>query len=161
MIERNIKLLKIDNFLGGLYALSMVLVIYFESITKSYAEAMLIFSISSIVKVIMEIPAGIFSDKIGRKKTMILSSFLFFITTLIWASASTFDSVILLYVGAIIFGGSDAFLSGTNEALMYETMDQLNKQDEFDILFSKSCGWLQMGFVCSSIIAALIILNKN
>ena len=157
MIERNIKLLKIDNFLGGLYALSMVLVIYFESITKSYAEAMLIFSISSIVKVIMEIPAGIFSDKIGRKKTMILSSFLFFITTLIWASASTFDSVILLYVGAIIFGGSDAFLSGTNEALMYETMDQLNKQDEFDILFSKSCGWLQMGFVCSSIIAALII----
>ena len=74
MIERNIKLLKWDNFFCGLYALSMVLVIYFESITKSYAQAMLIYSISSIVKVAMEIPTGIFSDKIGRKKTIILSS---------------------------------------------------------------------------------------
>ena len=77
MIERNIKLLKWDNFFCGLYALSMVLVIYFESITKSYAQAMLIYSISSIVKVAMEIPTGIFSDKIGRKKTIILSSLLY------------------------------------------------------------------------------------
>ena len=157
MIGRNVTLLKLDNFLAGLYALSMVLVIYFESITKSYAEAMLIFSISSIIKVIMEIPTGVFSDKIGRKKTMILSSFLFFITALIWATAGNLDNVLLLYIGAIIFGISDAFLSGTNEALMFETVEELKKQGEFDVLFSRCNGWLQLGFVCSSIIAALVI----
>ena len=157
MIERNIKLLKWDNFFCGLYALSMVLVIYFESITKSYAQAMLIYSISSIVKVAMEIPTGIFSDKIGRKKTIILSSLLFFITSFIWAFAGSLDNVLLLYVGAVIFGISDAFLSGTNEALMFETMEELKKQDNFDVLFSQCNGWLQVGFVCSSIIAAIVI----
>lgn len=157
MIERNIKLLKWDNFFCGLYALSMVLVIYFESITKSYAQAMLIYSISSIVKVIMEVPTGIFSDKIGRKKTMILSSFLFFITSFIWALAGSLDNVLLLYIGAVIFGISDAFLSGTNEALMFETMEELKKEDNFDVLFSQCNGWLQLGFVCSSIVAAVVI----
>ena len=157
MIERNIKLLKWDNFFCGLYALSMVLVIYFENITKSYAQAMLIYSISSIVKVAMEIPTGIFSDKIGRKKTIILSSLLFFITSFIWAFAGSLDNVLLLYVGAVIFGISDAFLSGTNEALMFETMEELKKQDNFDVLFSQCNGWLQVGFVCSSIIAAIVI----
>ena len=84
----------------------------------------------------MEIPTGIFSDKIGRKKTIILSSLLFFITSFIWAFAGSLDNVLLLYVGAVIFGISDAFLSGTNEALMFETMEELKKEDNFDVLFS-------------------------
>ena len=69
---------------------------------------------------------------------MILSSFLFFITAVIWAIAGNLDNVLLLYIGAIIFGISDAFLSGTNEALMFETVEELKKQG-IDIDKKKIC----------------------
>lgn len=161
MIQRNIKLIKIDNFIGGLFPLAALLVVYFERITGSYAAAMLMFSIAGITKTLLEVPTGIFSDKIGRRKTMILATGLFCLTGILWASGGTFESVALLAVGSFLFGVSDAFLSGTDEALMYETMEELGRSDEFDILYSKSGGWNQIGLACAALLAAGITYFFN
>ena len=58
MIHRNIILFKLTQFLGGLWFLSSLAVVYFETITQSYALAMAVFAISSLSTTVMEIPAG-------------------------------------------------------------------------------------------------------
>ncbi len=156
MIKRNITLFKINGFFDGLFPLSALFVVYFESITNSYATAMLVFSTSFIIQSIMEIPAGIYSDKIGRKKTLILSGFLFVLSALLWALAGTFDYILLLFIGAVLFGISDAFLSGTDEALMYETMEELGDKRDFSVLFSRYNFWNQVGLGSAAISAAFI-----
>ncbi len=156
MISRNIKLLKWDNFFSGLWPLSTLSIVYFETITYSYALAMGVFSISAIVTSLSEIPVGLFSDKYGRKKTLIAAAASIFICFLLWALAGQFQTMSLLFVGAILWGVSDACISGTDEALIYETMEELGEKENFDILFSKSRGWNQIGLACSALSAALI-----
>ena len=155
-IQRNIPLLKIDAFLSGLWPLSALTVIYFEQITHSYALAMLVWSLSAITQTLTEIPTGIFSDKIGRRRTLMLAAASIILCFTLWALAGQLHAPWLLFIGAICWGLSDSFLSGTQEALIYETMAELNKPKEFAILYAKINFWMQFSLAISAVFAAII-----
>lgn len=156
MIKRNITLFKWDNFFGGLWPLATLVIIYFEQITHSYAWAMAVFSVCSLSTMCMEIPTGILSDKIGRRKTLIWAAVSIFICFALWALAGQLRQIWMLFAGAFLWGISNALLSGTDEALMYETMEELGRSDQFDILYAKSSGWNQIGLGVSALSAAVI-----
>lgn len=161
MISRNIKLLKIRNFFFGMWPLETLVVVYFRTITDSYATAMLVFSVMFLTQVMTEVPTGIFSDKMGRKKTLVLSSFTFFTAFLCWALAGTFDYIPLLFIGAFINGVAKSLRSGTEEALMYETMEEMGKSSDFDKLFSITKGLEHLGKTLSYILAAVVVFYFN
>ena len=154
MIKRNMTLFKWDNFFGGLWPLATLVIIYFEQITHSYAWAMAVFSVCSLSTTFMEIPTGIISDRIGRKKTLIWAAVSIFICFALWALAGQYQQTWMLFAGALLWGVSDALLSGTDEALMYETMEELGRPDQFDVLYAKSNGWNQVGLGVSALLAA-------
>ena len=155
-IQRNIPLLKIDAFLGGLWPLQALAIIYFEQITHSYALAMLVWSVTSIVQTLTEVPTGVFSDKIGRRKTLMLAAGCIVFCFFLWALAGQISSSWLLFVGAFFWGISDSFLSGTQDALVYETMEELGQKDAFATLYAKINFWMQFGLALSALFAALI-----
>ncbi len=156
MIRRNLLLFKLDNFLGGLWPLSALSIVYFEQITASYALAMAVFSLSSLVTTFMEIPVGIFSDKVGRRKTLICSPILVFLTFLFWALAGQFSCIEFLFLGSFFWGTSAAIASGTADALVYETMEELKKQGDFNVQYAKNGGWNQVGLALSAISAGVV-----
>jgi len=156
MIHRNLTLFKWDNFLGGLWPLSTLSIVYFEQITGSYALAMSVFSLSSLMTTIMEIPISVFSDKMGRRKALLCSPILVFLTFLLWACAGQFSCSWLLFFGALCWGTSMAVASGTLDALVYETMEELKKQGDFNIQYAKNGGWNQIGLAFSAISASII-----
>ena len=155
-IKRNITLFKLASFFDGLWPLSPLAVIYFEQITNSYAIAMGIFSIANILQCIMEIPTGILSDRLGRKYTLCSSSFCFVICFLLYALAGNYNSTELLVVGSLFWGIAIAFVSGTDEAMMYETMEQLKLKSKYDIIFSQAGMFTQLGLALGAIIGAII-----
>lgn len=156
MIKRNITLFKWDNFFHGLWPLATLVIIYFEQITHSYAWAMAVFSVCSLSTTCTEIPTGIISDKIGRKKTLIAAALSLFICFVLWALAGYNQQIWMLFAGAFLWGVSDSLMSGTDEALMYETMEELGQSDQFDILYAQSSGWNQIGLGVSALFAAII-----
>lgn len=155
-IKRNILLFKLASFFDGFWPLSPLVVIYFEQITNSYATAMGIFSIANILQSIMEIPTGIISDRLGRKKTLCVSSLFFVICFILYALAGTFNSVIFLIVGSLFWGTAMALCSGTDEAMVYETMEQLKKRNKYDIVFSRIGMFTQIGLAIGAIVGAII-----
>lgn len=155
-IRRNILLFKLDNFFGELWPLSALAIVYFEQITGSYAFALGLFSIANIVQSLFEIPTGIISDKMGRRGTMIASSSIFFLSFILLALAGNFSSNLLLIIGGILWGIAKAFYSGTAEALIYETMQQLRKENKYDIIFARSLSFGQIGLATGAFIAAIV-----
>jgi MFS family permease len=71
---KNLRLLTYFNFFLDFRPYTVVAILYFQQITGSFALGMLIPSIVMISSAAFEIPTGVLSDKIGRKKTMMLGS---------------------------------------------------------------------------------------
>ena len=139
------------------WPLSALAIVYFESITKSYALALGVFSFATITQTLFEIPTGIISDRVGRRMSIILSSLLILLSFLSFAIAGNYDSSILLFLGGFLWGISDSFISGTDEALIYDTMIELRKKHKYDIVFAKSHIFHQLGGATSSIIAIVVL----
>ncbi len=156
MIRKNLYLFGWHNFCAGLWLFAALAIVYFEQITGSYALAMLAFSLVNLVQSLAEIPCGIFSDRIGRKFTLLLSAVILFVNMLFWALAGYLSSVALLFIGSALRGIGLAFLSGTGTALLYETLSQLRQRKLFDTIFAKVCGYHQIGLVLSAIIATVV-----
>jgi len=155
-IQKNIRLFKLDAFFG-IWPLSALAIVYFQQITHSYALAMLVWSVSSLVQTFSEIPTGIYSDKIGRKKTLIIAAITNVIGFFLWALAGQVGQMWLLFLGAAFCGLSEAFLSGSNEALMYETVDEMHQKKNFSLLYASYKFWVQVGLAVSALAATILM----
>lgn len=152
-VHKNIKILSIFNFLIGFQLYSAILVIYFAKITESYALAMSIFSITFISSAIFEIPTGIFSDMIGRKKTVVLGALSLLLTTIFYALG---QSYLILVIGAIFEGLARSFFSGNNNALLYDTLAEEQKTDKYHRYLGKVSSTEQAALAIGAVIGGFI-----
>lgn len=155
-IRRNIFLFKLYFLLGDLWPLSALAIVYFQQISGSYALAMGVFSVANLVQSISEIPTGVMSDRLGRRRTMIMSSSLYLASFVMFALAGNLGLNVLLLIGGVVWGLAGAFASGTDDAFMYETMQQLRKEDKYDIVYARSKAFGQIGLGVGALIAALV-----
>ena len=155
-IQKNINLFKLDAFFG-VWPLSALAIVYFQQITHSYALAMLVWSVSNLVQTCSEIPTGIYSDKIGRKKTMLIAAITSVLCFFLWALAGQIQQMFLLFVGAAFYGLSEAFLSGSNEALIYETVEEMDRKGSFSLVYANYKFWVQVGLAISALSAMILM----
>lgn len=148
-VHKNIRLLSLFNFLIGFSLYSAVLVIYFAQVTGSFALAMSIFSIIFISSAIFEIPTGIFSDIIGRKKTVVLGSFSFLFATIFYALG---QSYFILVIGGVLEGLGRSFFSGNNNALLYDSLAQEKKEDEYHHYLGKVSSTEQLALALGAVL---------
>ncbi|MBI2667085.1 MFS transporter [Candidatus Woesearchaeota archaeon] len=153
MIGRNIALLRWHNFFLDFRLYGPIAIIYFAQITGSYALGLAVFSLGSIASTLFEVPTGILSDRIGRKKTIILGSLASFFALSFYAAANSF---ILLAVGAVLEGAASSFFSGNNDALLYDTLNQQKKKKTFSDALGKLSAMFQAGLGISALIGGFI-----
>lgn len=157
MIERNIPLLKWYYFFWRARPLSALMIIYFYQITQSYATAAGAFSIFNIVYSLIKIPGGLLSDGVGRRRTIVLASFLLVISFILMALAGSGHAVWILYSSSVLWGISEAFLRGTTEALMFETAEELKLKNGFKNLYAKSMFSDQAGCALGALFATFFL----
>ncbi|MCJ7826444.1 MFS transporter, partial [Patescibacteria group bacterium] len=153
-MHRNIKLLALFNFFTDFKFHSAVLVIYFANITGSYTLAMSLFSIIMVSSALFEVPTGVFSDLIGRKKTVLSGAFFATLSAIFYSIGETYW---ILFVGAVLEGISRSWYSGNNDALLHDSLRDIGKKDWYAHYLGKtsamSQGALMIGGVVGSIIA--------
>ena len=153
MFRKNIRLLSIFNFLIGFSLFAPLAIIYFSKVSGSYTLGTSIFGIIMLSSAIFEVPTGIWSDKVGRKYTIILGS---------WARvlAFVFYAIGLSYwwlvVGAVFEGLSRAFYSGNNDAMLYDILADEQKQEDYDDFQGKVSSTEQLASGISAILSGLI-----
>ncbi len=151
--HKNIKLLTWLSFFSNFKPWAPIAVLYFAQVTGSFASALLVFSIFSIAISVFEIPTGIFSDKIGRKKTLVLGSVASVLSILFYALGGSFW---ILVIGALFAGLQEAFFSGNNDALLYETLGEAKEQKNFSEHLGKISSVLQVALGLSALLGGFI-----
>jgi MFS family permease len=152
-MERNIKLMALFNFFTDFKLYSAVLILYFAKITGSYALAMSLFSVIMVSAALFEIPTGIFSDKIGRKNTIILGAFSGLFTTIFYAIGYSYW---ILFLGAIFEGLSRSFYSGNNDALLHDILKANGKETSYGHYLGRINAMFQAALAIATVAGSIL-----
>ncbi|MFH1601625.1 MAG: MFS transporter [Candidatus Shapirobacteria bacterium] len=151
--QKNIKLLTWFNFFTDFKLYAPVAIIYFSQVSGSYVLGMSVFSIIMLSAAIFEVPTGIFSDLIGRRKTLILGALFSALGLVFYALGGSYFFLIL---GAILEGLSRSFYSGNNDALLYDTLAETQQEAEYHVFSGKVDSMFQVALAISAIIGTVI-----
>ncbi len=105
-----------------------VTVLYFLLNNLSFTEIGILAAVMSIVHVSTEIHGGIFADIHGKKTSLILHSVFGTLTMFFYFVG---DSFFWFLLASVMYGISGSFISGTRNALLYDTLRKLGRTSEF------------------------------
>ncbi len=130
-----------------------IAIIYFAQVTGSFASGMTVFSIMMLSSAILEVPTGVLSDLLGRKKTMMLGGVAGTLSILSYALAHSF---VLLAIGAGLEGLMTALYSGNNNAFLHDTLKQEGREEEYAHKLGRTSSFFQLGRGTSAILGSAI-----
>ena len=124
----------------------------------SFFQVGLLYSIREITRNLLEIPAGIFADSAGRRKSMVLSFILYILSFIAFFFSKGF---IILIIAMIVFGMADVFRTGTHKAMIFGYLEANNWSHLKVDYYGHTRSWSQFGSAISSLLAAGIVIITN
>ncbi|MGR3468825.1 MAG: MFS transporter, partial [Shimia sp.] len=125
-MTRNIALYPWFRFCQNLLFYQAIWFLYFQE-TLGPAEAILLYALFEVATTVLEVPSGYASDRLGRRVTLIASAACGVVAIGLQINAETFAT---FAVAQLFLGGMLAFASGTDSALLYESLNAEGRSAE-------------------------------
>lgn len=126
-MQRNVRLyLWIQPFLGLLFTIPIW--VTFQQRFLSYTGMSLLESGAFLLSLLFELPSGVVADLVGRKKTMTIGWMMIALGYFI--EGFSFNLPLMLIGFAFVAIGG-AFVSGADEALFYDSLKELKRENEY------------------------------
>jgi len=119
--------------------------LFFQENGMDIQDIMVLQAIYSITVATIEIPSGYVADVLGRKKSMIIGTGFGFLGIVIYATSFGFWGFL---PAALCLGIGQSFVSGSDTALMYDSLKEMNRQGDFIKLEGRT---ISMGNLAESI----------
>lgn len=142
------------GFLKNLRLFEPFIILFFLENNLTFLQIGILYSIREITRNMFEIPAGIISDSLGRKKTMIASFGLYIVSFVTYYFAQTYTTFIL---AMIIYSFGDAFRTGTHKAMIFDYLKMNNWEDQKVYYYGHTRSWSQFGSAISALIAGFLV----
>ena len=152
-LKKNIKLLGWFNFFTDFVFFAPVAIIYFQKVTGSFALGMSIFSVAYVSSAIFEVPTGVVSDLLGRKKTIVVGAACSAVCIALYAVGISYW---VLFLGALFQGLSRAFYSGNNDALLMDTLKETGQEKEYHSHLGKISSMFQIALAIAAVAGSLM-----
>lgn len=106
-----------------------------------------------VTQLVLELPTGAFADLIGRKKTVILAYIIDGLQYLGMAFATTLPQFLWL---AVVSGTAEALRSGSLEAIVYDSLKQDKREEEYKKVMSTQGIRFQVGLMLSTVLGGFM-----
>jgi MFS family permease len=149
-----IKKFYLTNFLKHQTYFFPIIVLFYQANHLSYWEIFLLYSIKSVVFVLLEIPSGIIADFIGKNKANIFARFMVIPALLLFIVA---DSFWMFFLANLLMNIGDVFKSGTHKAIMFDYLkDHSEIKKSYSQLIGETKVFSRMGEGVASLVGAAI-----
>jgi MFS family permease len=150
--KRNIRVFYITEIARSLLFYVPIWVAY-ELQYITLAQLPIIEAVMLGIQLVLELPTGAFADLLGKRWTVFLGYLFFVFGGLVYVQARSFP-IFLIY--AFLFGFGDSLISGAKEALLYDTVKEVGKADQYAKIHSKFSMFFQIGLAVSMLIGGFL-----
>ncbi|MGV8172457.1 MAG: MFS transporter [Candidatus Woesearchaeota archaeon] len=154
IMESNLWKYYLFNFLTEFTIFLPFIVYYYQELGLSLGQIAILSSIVAITVFIFEIPSGYIADRIGRKKSLVISTIFQLIGVIILFSS---QSYLMLIIANIFNGLAWAFVSGADSALIYDSLLFLKRESEYKRVEGKARFFGEIAIIISAILGSLIV----
>lgn len=102
--------------------------LFFYLLFTDYTGVAILDATMLLIFFLTEIPSGIFADRLGKKTTLVIAWLLMGVATIVMGYSPNFT---VLFLTQIFVGLGRAFRSGTQEAIVYDTLKQLHQEKRY------------------------------
>lgn len=152
-LQSNIWKFYLFYIFGGLSFFFPIVVLFWQDNGLNLTQIMILQSLFSITVVLLEVPTGYFADIFGRKKTLMLGGI--FLSMGIFAYSLGYNFYQFL-IAEILWGFGCSFISGTDSALVYDTLRDLNQEEMYKKIWGNAIFYSLLAMAFSSIVGGFI-----
>jgi MFS family permease len=157
-LKRNFSLLFWVQAFTSIQVMSAISTIFIIARGLTLSQIYLLSIVFSVTSLVAEIPSSYLADRWSRKWVIVISCISYL---LYWVSFYFAHSLFVFVLGTFLYAISNALLSGTDEALLYDTSRELNADNhslqQLGVYFSAQ----RMFKIVFPIIAVLIAHNLS
>lgn len=133
--------------------LPLIVIFLIDIGEASLEQIALIASITAIVQFVMEIPSGYIADRWGHKQSIAFGSFISAVSVLPYIF---FPGFLGGLIASCLFFGGYAFVSGTIQAFIHETLLSLERDHEYSVIMGRAQSF---GLLGNIILVSLVPLT--
>lgn len=127
-MKRNIYALYLIKLSKWFSLVMPIIVLFYEKQGLGLQDVFILKSVYSIAAVTLEIPSGYLADVWGRRKCLLLGSFLFFFGYLCYSFTDTFAAFLF---AELLLGVGQTLVNGADSALLYDTTAQYKEEHQY------------------------------
>lgn len=126
--------------------------LYFQS-ELSAAQAVLLYAVYDVATTALEVPSGYMSDRLGRRKTLVSASIAGALGATLIALGDGFP---VFALAQICLGAAAALASGTDNALLYESLVAEERGDEVEAFETRAWQFTLSGLALSAVTGGVL-----
>ncbi len=130
-----------------------VIVLFWKENSLDLLDIYLLQGIFALAMVLLEVPTGMVADRLGKRASLVASTALMCAGFLIYTAGSSFG-IFLAAELVLAVGGS--LLSGADSALLYDTLRQLGRHDEYARIEGKARAIQMVSFAVCNVVGGLV-----
>jgi len=151
-LERNVRLFPRYKAATSVSPWLPVFFLYFiERVTLG--EAVLLGSVYYFSVFLLEVPSGYCSDRFGRRITLILASFMTVVACVLYIMANSFEALV---AAQVLLASGIAFQSGSDSALLYDSLRALGREQEYTERETIAQKWSMTSLACSCLLGGAL-----
>jgi len=150
----NVKLLYIYKFISECLPIYAFYTILFIERGKSVTDIAVLIALWSAFSIVFEIPSGILADRWNRKNMLAIATILQGICFVIWFFSHTF---FMFALGFVFWAIAGAFVSGTEEGLIYDNLKSDGREEDFTKVYGKANFYANTGTIVGIVSAGIMV----
>lgn len=149
-----VKLLYIYKFMDGCLPIYAFYTILFIKRGMSVTDIAVLMALWSLFTIVFEVPSGILADRWNRRNMLAIAAALKGLCFLVWFFSHTF---VLFAFGFMFWAVSGAFVSGTEEGLIYDNLKHDGDEKRFAKIYGRARFYTNAGTAAGILSAGVLV----
>jgi MFS family permease len=136
-----------------------VLAILFLDLGLSATEYTLLNFAWAIAIVLTDVPAGVLADRVGRKPLVVAAACFMVLEMVLLGVAPRHGGMVLLaccLANRVLSGMAEGMASGADEALVFDSLAERNRSDEWPLVLDQVMRWQGVGMIVAMLVGGAV-----